>query len=116
MNEPQYSLPPRPSKLEAHLLKRQQAQINNEQLPTISANKNPDYEIDEMEKDLIHLRLSKRRHNPITESYDEFERIQGFSVSDFEQMNENNAWPQSGWQSVEIIHDPRPVEILHDPQ
>ena len=82
----------------------QQAQLSGN-APTIKANNSDKHEIAEAEKDYVHVELTTRTNNPATRKYDEKKRVVAFRPQEFEAMEGSNAF--AGYDSVEIIHDPR---------
>lgn len=70
----------------------------------ISANKNDKYQISEFDKGLVHVRRVTRVNNPALMKYDDFEEVQSFGPTFFEQNKDNLS---AGYAEFEVIHDPK---------
>ena len=81
----------------------QQAQLQGN-APTISANKDGNYQIAEAEKDYLHLALKTRTNNPATQEYDESERVLALRPEEYESMKKTGTF--DGYHSQTIVHDP----------
>lgn len=71
--------------------------------PKMKANKNDKYEINESDKDLVHIRRVTRVNNPALMKYDDFEDVQSFGKVFFEQNKDSIT---AGYAETEIVHMP----------
>lgn len=72
---------------------------------TTKGNQASDYQFPEVEKNLVHLRLTHRVHNPAKQDYESHSKVLQLEPRDFEAMEREDAF--KGYYSSEILHDPR---------
>ena len=86
------------------------AQLQDQQLngtaETVTGNVDDSHEFAQHDAHLLQVKLTTRTNNAETKQYEDVSSVVALSATDYEHMEKNESF--LGYDSVEILHDPRP--------